>query len=87
MADDYRVLIDLPKLAAHVTAAEGKPTMTDFKSELYKNNHINKIEHSNVDSMATVGNEAAHNMPGLKKEDVERLLRDVREFLTRHPLA
>jgi hypothetical protein len=37
-----------------------------------------------VDSMIAVGNDAAHNEPDLKREDVERLLRDVRTFIARH---
>ncbi len=42
-----------------------------------------KIMFKNVDSMAAIGNDAAHNNPDLKKEDVERLLRDLNSFLQR----
>lgn len=72
---------------AHCIPAKTKPTMADCKAALYKHNHINKIEQAQVEAMAAVGNEAAHNTPGLKKEDVGRLLRDVRDFLARHPFA
>jgi hypothetical protein len=37
-----------------------------------------------VTAMAAVGNDAAHNSPTLRREDVDRFLRDVREFLVRH---
>ena len=62
-----------------------KPTLNDFKLELQKASELNKIEVSHVDGMAAIGNIAAHNKPGLAKADVERLVRDVREFLVCHP--
>jgi hypothetical protein len=62
-----------------------KPTLNDFKMELQKASQLTKIEASHVDAMAAIGNTAAHNKPGLTKMDVERLVRDVREFLLRHP--
>jgi hypothetical protein len=66
--------------------AKPKPTMVDYKSELYRNDHIRKIDQSHVDSMAAIGNDAAHNKAELRREDVERLLRDVRGFLSNHPV-
>ena len=79
----------LRKLCGHASLVptKPKPTLNDWKQELQKASKLNKIEVTHVDAMATVGNEAAHNKPGLKGEDVERMLRDVREFLVRHPLS
>jgi hypothetical protein len=64
-----------------------KPTMNNYHTELQKAGHLNKIDAQHVLAMAAVGNTAAHNKPGLTAQDVERLLRDVREFLVRHPLS
>jgi hypothetical protein len=35
--------------------------------------------------MAATGNEAAHNLPTLTKEAVERMLRDIRVFIGKYP--
>ena len=64
-----------------------KPTVNDYKDELYKNKDINLTEMKHVESLAAVGNNAAHNKPELTQSDVDRLLRDVRDFLLRNPVA
>ena len=61
--------------------------MSHFYAELQKASKINKIEVKHVESMAAVGNAAAHVESTLKRDDVERLIRDVRDFLARHPLS
>lgn len=63
-----------------------KPTMADFKSELYAKNHMSKVEMLHVEAMAAVGNDAAHNLPTLARNDVERMVRDVRDFTAQHPV-
>ncbi len=62
-----------------------RPTINDYNTILYKAKVDDKIMFKNVDSMAAIGNDAAHNNPDLKKEDVEseRLLRDLNSFLQR----
>jgi hypothetical protein len=64
-----------------------RPTLSDSKIELYKAHAITKVEMMHVDAMAAVGNDAAHNQPSLKREAVERMLRDVRDFVAQHPLS
>src|SRR5579871_257497 len=39
-----------------------KPTITDFKTELYKNGRLDKVTQMHVESMAAIGNQAAHNL-------------------------
>ena len=65
---------------------KSKPTLNDFKDELYREKHLNLTQMKFVESMAATGNSAAHNKPELASSDVERLLRDVRDFLARHPV-
>lgn len=64
--------------------SKAKPTLNDFKQELQKANKLNKIESSHVDAMVAVGNAAAHNQ-SLDKDDVERMIGDVKGFLAKHP--
>ena len=66
---------------------KSKPTLNNFKDELYKAKHFNTSVMKHVDSMAAVGNDAAHNKPTLAADDVTRLLRDVRDFLAKHSYA
>jgi hypothetical protein len=63
-----------------------KPTMSHFYIELQKAGHLNKLEVANVQAMVAAGNEAAHNTGKLTEPDAEKLIRDVRDFLLRHPL-
>jgi hypothetical protein len=63
-----------------------KPTIEHFKTSLYTANHLDKISMKHVEAMAAIGNDAAHANAGLKADDVERLLHDVRAFLTSNRL-
>jgi hypothetical protein len=58
-------------------------TINDYNQSLYKDKVYDKIIFKNVDAMATIGNDAAHNNLNLEKKDVERLLRDISDFLLR----
>ena len=58
----------------------------DFNTALYKAGNYPVSVMKLVESMAAVGNAAAHNKPESTAADVGRLLRDVRDFLGRHPL-
>ncbi len=60
-----------------------RPTLGDFNTGLYKKNIYDKITFKHVDALAAIGNDAAHNDPGLKKEDVRRLLDGLQGFLQR----
>ncbi len=63
------------------------PTLADYNMELYKANHLDKIAMKHVDAMTAIGNDTAHNASTLKREDVDRLLREVRNLLQQHPLS
>ena len=65
--------------------AKANPTISDFNQTLYTASTpvYDKTMMQHVTAMAAIGNDAAHNNPALKKEDVERLMRDLPEFLAR----
>jgi hypothetical protein len=65
---------------------KSRPTLGDLTRVLHAKSIVDKLTMKHVEAMAAVGNDAAHNNPSLAKEDVARLLRDTREFLTRHSL-
>lgn len=62
---------------------KARPTINDYNQNLYAGKVYDKITFKHVDSMAAVGNAAAHNDPQLNKQEVKRLLRDLSAFLTR----
>jgi hypothetical protein len=66
---------------------KARPTMNDSKDSLYKAKQININQMKHIESLAAIGNDAAHNKPSLTTNEVERLLRDVREILVKHPLS
>jgi hypothetical protein len=62
-----------------------RPTINDLNQALCKETHLNKLAMQSVTLMATAGNHCAHNLqPPLSREEVENLLRGVRNFLVRH---
>ncbi len=71
---------------AHVdcTPEKPRPTINDYNTALYKDQHLDKITMKHVEALAAIGNDAAHNKPDLPTDDVTRLLRDLREFLVKH---
>ena len=60
-----------------------RPTINDYNQNLYTAKIYDKVAFKHVDSMAAVGNSAAHNAPHLDKQEVERFLRDLPQFLVR----
>jgi hypothetical protein len=66
--------------------AKAQPTLNDYNQALYGAQHITKLVMKHLESMIAVGNDAAHNAPTLKKEDVDRLLHGVKDFLIQKPL-
>jgi hypothetical protein len=61
-----------------------RPTIADYNQALYKATAYDKITFKNVDTMATIGNEAAHNKDGLVAADIERLNSNLLDFLQRN---
>jgi hypothetical protein len=68
-----------------ITITKPRPTINDFNQALYTATPpvYDKSMMLHVTSLASLGNDAAHNSPGLKREDVDRLATGVREFLAR----
>jgi hypothetical protein len=64
-----------------------RPTLADYNAALYRGKHLDKLTMKHVEGLIVIGNAAAHVEANLKTEDVQRLLRDVREFLSQHPLS
>lgn len=62
-----------------------KPTINDFNMALYKHDPpvYDKGVMQHVTALATVGNDAAHNEPELKQDDVKRLQDGLLGFLGR----
>lgn len=63
--------------------AKTRPTIADYNQSLYVAKIYDKIAFKHVDSMAAVGNAAAHNNPQLDNQEVARFLRDLPQFLLR----
>ncbi len=71
----------------HGCLPAGRPTINDLNQALYKNGHLDKLAMQQVTAMATAGNHCAHNeRPPLTQADVEKLHREVTDFLVRQPL-
>ncbi len=66
-----------------VVPDKDRPTIADFNNALYKASVYDKIALKHVESMAAVGNDAAHAAPGLQAPDVARLGHDVQAFLAK----
>ena len=71
---------------AGILPTKPHPTINDYNQAIYLANLYDKITMKHVDAMAAVGNDAAHGKKA-EKDDIERLLRDVRDFLARHPMS
>jgi len=53
------------------------PTINDFNQTLYRINHYSKTKMKQIDALASIGNDAAHNKPDLDSADVKKLLLDL----------
>lgn len=67
----------------NITPAKQRPTLADLRQALYQVKKISKVENSHIEALTTIGNQAAHGEP-VTQAEVERLLREVREFMVRH---
>ncbi len=63
-----------------------RPTINDYNQALYTSSPpvYDKNMMLHVTSLAAVGNDAAHNDPKLNKQDVERLMKGLQDFLARY---
>lgn len=56
---------------------KNKPTINDFNQSLYKEKHYSKIVMKHVDTLAAIGNAAAHNTDEFNSSDAEKLINDL----------
>ena len=64
-----------------------KPTIVDFTQQLYKAQIIDKVQLKVVETMATIGNKAAHDHESVNIQDVRHMRDSLVTFLARHPLT
>jgi len=65
----------------NVTPAKSKATLNDYNAELYKASVYDKITFKDVDGLAAIGNDAAHNSARLLPADVSRMREGVLRLL------
>jgi len=66
----------------------GRPTINDLNQTLYRAQDLDKMEMQHVSALAAIGNHCAHNaQPPLDGDRIKTYLRDVREFIVRHPIS
>lgn len=58
-----------------------RPTINDFNQSLYAVQHYNKIKMKQIDTLAAIGNDAAHNNPDIEPGDIEKLLADLPQLI------
>lgn len=58
-----------------------RPTINDLNQALYAGQHYSKTKMKQVDLLASIGNDAAHNKPNLDSADIKRLLLDLPEVI------
>lgn len=59
------------------TPTKKRPTLSDFNQALYAQGHYSKTKMKQIDTMTSIGNDAAHNKPELEASDVKKLLQDL----------
>lgn len=58
-----------------------RQAINDFNQALYGAQHYSKIKMKQVETLAAIGNDAAHNVPTLQAADVKKLLADLPEII------
>jgi len=58
-----------------------RPTIFDFNQALYGVQHYSKIKMKQIDVLASIGNDAAHNKPNLDSADVKKMLVDLPDVI------
>ena len=66
-----------------VLPTQNQPTIHVYNTELYKSKFYDKIEFKNVDLLASIGNNAAHNKP-ITREEIKKLLTGVLLLLNKY---
>jgi len=84
----YRAVLE-EKLRRMCTVAsclgsKKRASINDYNAWLYKAKVYDVVTMKHIESMAAIGNQAAHNDDKLDPGSVERLSRDLQEFLVRH---
>lgn len=64
-----------------LTFSKSRPTLNDYNTELYKASVYDKITFKDVDLLAAIGNDAAHNNTSLSAAEVSRLREGVVRIL------
>ena len=72
---------------ANCPPTKKRPTINDYSQALYKGRQFAVTVLKHIESMAAIGNDAAHNRSSLSADDVARLLRDLSDFLAKHSLS
>lgn len=58
-----------------------KPTLNDFNLALYKNDFYSKTKMKHIDTLISIGNNAAHNNEELTIADIKKLIQDLPELI------
>lgn len=58
-----------------------RPTINDFNQSLYKIEHYSKIKMKQIDTLASIGNDAAHNNPNINSSYIQKLIKDLPEIM------
>ena len=58
-----------------------RPTINDYNQALYGIQHYSKIKMKQIDTLAAIGNDAAHNKPEMDSSDIKKLLTDLPETI------
>jgi hypothetical protein len=61
--------------------SKSRPTLNDYNTELYKASVYDKITFKEIEALAAIGNDAAHNAGTLVREDVGRMREGVVRIL------
>lgn len=60
---------------------KNRPTINDYNQALYKIEHYSKIKMKQIDALASIGNDAAHNNPDLRSEDIKKMISELPEII------
>lgn len=63
------------------TVTKRRPTINDFNQALYGVQHYSKIKMKQIEALAAIGNDAAHNEPGLDSTEIKKMLSDLPEVI------
>lgn len=67
--------------ALNCSPSKPRPTINDFNLALYSIQHYSKIKMKQIDLLASIGNDSAHNNPNLNPAEVRKLITDLPEII------